>query len=262
MTLTLNLLRVSVFVFGLTLSACQQPIVRPEVPPIADVSSGENIVTIAGSTSGPGGWYCYLENPATADTIVVEAGPIHIDVICDELDPKSGKRGRGHFAKIDFDAWAGRKYKLIGYSDCSDCSARSAYGFDYVELLDQTDGNSLVSRKSIQWLRPDRDTPFDTEIAFESRGSLGPHCAASSWQAGWMSIKAQPLQLEVVCGMRAGAITDKYLSFDAIVSFDAKSGHLYWIHMLTESQHKICVSDISEKDLQIMCVAAQPAQGT
>jgi hypothetical protein len=129
-----------------------------DVAASADVSIGSVTATISGSYGGMlNVLRCHPTRPAKVEEITVDAGWNELLVACYRRGGVVGESMEYRVSYIAFEAEPGHSYRLVGNANCPGCGPRSQLEFEFVEVIDETDGDRIILRTPLA-------TRFDSTV--------------------------------------------------------------------------------------------------
>lgn len=187
-------------------------------PDFVDVSTSKNVATIRGGTSHAviGTVKCWIEEPAEAMMLKIDAGPADITANCWLM--VAGEWNE--HATFSFTAIAGQEYRV----------RRRMFGGAGIELVDDT-GNIVIERPKTKDL-----SMGETALVTHAKGPGKGICSPTKDKVWWgdifynpnnIIVDAGPVTIYATCDLTRffGGPKKKRASFD----FVAEAGHTYMV---------------------------------
>ena len=280
--------RMVVLAIVVTASGCMTAWKRVDVPASADLSTSTNTAVIRGSRSGMNGLDCYISGPSSSRELIVDAGEVSIRVTCYSWSGQVGESMHKRIAKLSFRAREGHTYELVGYSTCMGCGKRSRFGFEYVDLIDSSDGKRSVlsapfgydvkDTRAVVYFRrqrPSAELPCvyldkaspPGEIAYIHGDFVYYYAEGRSFKStriddGHLELPPTPQTISVQCTAPTGrkwndsAGGEITATFRAEFKLTAEPGHMYGIYMPDDGQQCVQVRDVFERKVTVECIEA------
>lgn len=258
------------------LSACvSNAITRHDVPTSANLSNGPETSIISGSNGGSlNGLACHPTQPAHAEQITVDSGWVELLVGCYRRGGVIGEQVARSVSFTAFDAKPGHRYRLVGTSTCAGCGPRTQLSFEFVAVIDESDGDKVILRTPLAARFDMTVDIWKTSIVMLGSPSNDFHCGIDPqgeteyskldrWKARGHGIwggflKPSTALFTVRCvrfndplGTRSGQrVIDAYA---ADLKFEAEVSHIYVFDIDEHDPSCISVNEVSRGYRQLAC---------
>ena len=272
-----------------TVPGCVTAWKRLDVPPSVDLSTSDSTAVISGSRSGINGLDCYISNPSRTRQLIVDAGDVSIRVECYSWGGEVGESMHTGKAEFAFQAEPDHAYELVGYSTCMGCGKRSRFGFEYVELVDQSDGKRFVlaapfgyrvsdKHAIVSFRRPDpednlpcvyvgKESPPSEVIYIPKPPAIyyikNERFESTRIDNGYLELHVMDQTISVQCTAPTGRYARHSAggpitaTFRGQLQLTAQPGRMYAVYMPDDGNRCLQVQDVFNKQVVVECSEAE-----
>ncbi len=210
--------------------------------------SASGVVTIGGSTRtllGLLGQYCWIESPAKAKRVTVNAGMVDIVAWCEEMDSVLEETWCAT-ATFHFDAIAGHEYEVE--MKCDECLR-----LNDVTANDVVAESPYSSSSVVRYMSKCHRAGFEQDLSTgdDTATIMGRSCWFSNGDVSSLVVDAGPINIDLTC--RLQRLLPGYTRVTSSFAFDAEAGHTYIFMKRPFGEKCISLYDNTLRSTPIAC---------